>query len=319
MEDMSSLWSYQENLDELKQKLLCTILELESVKSEANEEMRKNKECMKQMLQLLKMACQERDEARDNLQKLLNKVIPSTASTEFFTPPPQFQPDSPLIKPTKANSSITESNSLSDAYNYQSHGSSPVESFFDAVSSPELSTINMSDSSNMAFVNQPFVQDYTGIVSSNPVSSGTPKIDQGSLVIDSIVKGKALPQKGKLLQAVLEAGTLLQTLLVAGPLPRWRNPPPLQTFHIPPVSIGGYDAEIVTQKPAANPSRAPKPPNSTSYIEMSCGSSEMLSTTSMLNFASGASGSCLGSGRLIPEGANANNYYLPAGKRQRFH
>ncbi|XP_057479385.1 uncharacterized protein LOC130766716 [Actinidia eriantha] len=283
MEDMASLWSYQESLDELKQKLLYNTLELESVKMEANEEMRKNKEYVKQLVQLLKIACQERDEARDQLQKLLNQLMPCTAPTKIFTPLPQFGPKSPLIMPTKAQSSITESNSLSGTYNHHSHGSSPVNSFFDAVSSPELSNVSVADSINLGFVNQPLVQDYTWIL---------PKIDEGCLVVDNIVEGKSLPQKGKFLQAVLETGPLLQTLLVAGPLPRWQNPPPLQTCHIPPVAIKGFDAEIV-----------PKLLSSSSLVEMSCGSSQMFSTTSMLNFASG--------------GACANNY-VPSGKRQRF-
>ncbi|XP_057482838.1 uncharacterized protein LOC130769648 isoform X2 [Actinidia eriantha] len=280
MEDVASLWTYQESLDELKQKLLCNTLEMESVKMEANEGMRKNKEYVKQLVQLLKIACQERDEARDQLQKLLNKLMPCTAPTEIFAPLPQFGPESPLIKPTKAHSSISESNSLSDTYNHHSHGSSPVNSFLDAVSSPELSNMNVADSINLGFVNQPFVQDYTGI---------SPKIDEGCLVVDNIVKGKSLPKKGKFLQAVLEAGPLLQTLLVAGPLPQWRNPPPLQTFHIPPVAIKGSDAEIV-----------PKLLNSSSFVEISCGSSQMFSATSMLNFSSG--GGCA---------------YAPSGKRQR--
>ncbi|KAL6010121.1 hypothetical protein ACLOJK_000552 [Asimina triloba] len=46
-----------------------------------------------------------------------------------------------------------------------------------------------------------------------------------------------LPEKGKLLQAVMKAGPLLQTLLLAGPLPQWRHPPPLDTLEIPPVTI----------------------------------------------------------------------------------
>ncbi|RVW97649.1 hypothetical protein VitviT2T_019490 [Vitis vinifera] len=49
---------------------------------------------------------------------------------------------------------------------------------------------------------------------------------------------KPLPEKGKLLQAVLEAGPLLQTLLLAGPLPQWQHPPPqLDSIEIPPVAI----------------------------------------------------------------------------------
>ncbi|VVA91320.1 unnamed protein product [Arabis nemorensis] len=49
---------------------------------------------------------------------------------------------------------------------------------------------------------------------------------------------RALPEKGKLLKAVLKAGPLLHTLLLAGQLPQWRHPPPqLESFEIPPVII----------------------------------------------------------------------------------
>ncbi|XP_010521723.1 PREDICTED: uncharacterized protein LOC104800578 [Tarenaya hassleriana] len=49
---------------------------------------------------------------------------------------------------------------------------------------------------------------------------------------------KPLPEKGKLLQAVMKAGPLLQTLLLVGPLPQWQHPPPqLESIEIPPVII----------------------------------------------------------------------------------
>ncbi|KAI6669946.1 hypothetical protein NL676_004831 [Syzygium grande] len=53
-----------------------------------------------------------------------------------------------------------------------------------------------------------------------------------------LVPEKPLPEKGKLLQAVMKAGPLLQTLLLAGPLPEWKHPPPpLASSDIPPVAI----------------------------------------------------------------------------------
>ncbi|KAL0533944.1 hypothetical protein IC582_028220 [Cucumis melo] len=56
--------------------------------------------------------------------------------------------------------------------------------------------------------------------------------------ISDWISDKPLPEKGKLLQAVMKAGPLLQTLLLAGPLPQWRHPPPpLESFHLPPVAI----------------------------------------------------------------------------------
>ncbi|KAL2508474.1 hypothetical protein Fot_32121 [Forsythia ovata] len=308
MEEMASLWSYQENVDELNQKLLYTTLELEKLKAETSEEMIKNKEYVKQLIQLLKIAIQERDEARIHLQNFLNRSLSLTSPTENLPALSQVQADSPLLKPGKANSSITESNSLSDTYNYQSRCSSPIDSLFDAVTSPELSNINL-------VVNQPLVQDCdvaNVTVSANQVTPCVPRIDRASLIIDNLVMGKALPQKGKLLQAVVEAGPLLQTLLVAGSLPRWRNPPRLQPFQIPPVSIKGPETEGFAQKPESNLNQvASRAMNSQPYALMSCGSSQILSPP-MLNFANVPSGSCLAAG-------TTTNSSIPLVKRQKLY
>lgn len=241
-------------MDQLGQKLLYTTLELEKLKSEAMEEMRKNNDYVSNLIHLLKSAIQERDEARSHLQKLItaaaavnSPTMTMRAKSEIF---PAIDDNNPHLKPAKANSSITESNSLSETHNYHSHGgsggggSSPVvDSLFDAASPPEFSNMN------------PFVQDSGGAApfqNSNEFSNFSnvqiitmPKLDRGSMIVDSLVKGRALPQKGMLLQAVLQAGPLLQTLMVAGPLPRWRNPPQMQPFQIPPVAIkGGGDAAL---------------------------------------------------------------------------
>uniref|UniRef100_A0A9I9E6A7 Uncharacterized protein n=1 Tax=Cucumis melo TaxID=3656 RepID=A0A9I9E6A7_CUCME len=45
---------------------------------EANEESIKNKEKVKSLLLLLQVAYEERDEARDKLQKLMNKIMPTS-------------------------------------------------------------------------------------------------------------------------------------------------------------------------------------------------------------------------------------------------
>lgn len=106
-------------------------------------------------------------------------------------------------KPQQAaaiNSGLTESDSLSETQtriSHRSHVSSPVESFYHAESS-------------------------------NITTAAATKFDFGSVVIDELAKKRPLPEKGKLMQAVMNAGPLLQTLMVAGPLPRWRNPPTMQ-------------------------------------------------------------------------------------------
>ncbi|KAI3470513.1 hypothetical protein Pfo_027176 [Paulownia fortunei] len=70
----------------------------------------------------------------------------------------------------------------------------------------------------------------------------------GIAMSDKILPTKPLPEKGKFLQAVMEAGPLLQTLLVAGPLPQWQRPPPrLSSVDIPPVTISSPGPRIVHQ------------------------------------------------------------------------
>ncbi|XP_076944852.1 uncharacterized protein LOC143615667 [Bidens hawaiensis] len=244
MEEFASLWSYQENVDELKQKLVYTTLELEAVKAKSHEEMKKKMELTKQLLQSLKIVCQERDEAKDQLQKLLNKIMPSN---DHLIRNNQV----PLMTPVKTNSSTTESNSVSEPHN---RSSSPVESPFNPISSPEFLNIN----------------DQNGLVN-------VQKVDQATLVMEGMIKGKALPQKGNLLEAVVEAGPLLQTLLLSGPLPTWRNPPSLKTFHIPSMTTA-VDHVTTTQKVDVGDHNKLRSPmmalkQSQPYAKMACGSS----------------------------------------------
>ncbi|RDX99253.1 hypothetical protein CR513_17725, partial [Mucuna pruriens] len=198
----------RQSYEELKQKLIATTLELET--------MRKVK---RELLNLLKMAYKERDEAREEVQKLVKKLT---------------APNSMVMIPaaTKANSSVTESNS-------PSHVSSPMESLVEAVSPSEFSNVVV-ESQNVGYLNQALVQ------SRNVSRKRT--CDVENEVIEFLAKRKALPQKGKLLKAVTEAGPLLQTLLVAGPLPTWRNPPPLRTIKTPPLAVQDFGSNSL-QKP----------------------------------------------------------------------
>ncbi|GER55408.1 hypothetical protein STAS_33059 [Striga asiatica] len=165
---------------QIEQKLLYTTLELEKLKSEAENETRKTKEYIHQLIHLLRYALNERDEAKKQLHDLQSTL---TAS--------------------KANSSITESNSL---------GYSPIEEFPSPVThDADISAV---------------------VLNGNPPVLAGP----GPVGLD----GRALPQRGKFLEAVLRAGPLLQTLLVAGPMPRWRNPPQYQMMQLPlPLAVEG--------------------------------------------------------------------------------
>nr|GEY98272.1 hypothetical protein [Tanacetum cinerariifolium] len=172
------------NIDELKQKLLYKSFELEAT----NEEIKRSSKSMKQMSQLLEVACQERDEARDQLQNLLNMILKHSNDQETFNATSPLTPNcfvgdqhhqGPLMIPTKANSCIMESNSLSEAYN---HRSSHV---FDPIPSPEFSNIN---------VKTPYVQDYTqisGISITLNGSSNIPKVDKATMVMEHMIKGEA--------------------------------------------------------------------------------------------------------------------------------
>lgn len=155
----------------MKQKLLYTSLELERLNMEASEEKRKNNE----LIQLIKLAYQERDEARDHLHKLLNKM----------------NMDSPHLP--KANSSTIESNSLSDAYN----DSSPVESFLDVVSSPHH---DLMSNNIIPHEVEPKIDDHGTLVIDRLVK-GKPLPQQGKFL-------QAVLESGPLLQTLLVAGPL---------------------------------------------------------------------------------------------------------------
>ncbi|KAG9453660.1 hypothetical protein H6P81_006564 [Aristolochia fimbriata] len=228
MEGMA-LWSYQQNIDELKQLLMYTSFELEAAK----EAKRRNDETEKQLLYLLKETSRERDELREQLQKLLTKLC-QTEQPCYVVPNLQ----SPNVGIPKGITSSNDSDSLSETYNsHLSSYGSPVDSLLDGGSLPEMSNLNIPDSSNIAVQ-----QEY-------PAPT---HIDRASLIIDQIAMKRKLPERGKFLEAVSNAGPLLKNLLVAGPLPQWRNPPPLQAFQIPPVAIKGRSAPPVFQKPVSS-------------------------------------------------------------------
>ncbi|MCL7039364.1 hypothetical protein MKW94_029211 [Papaver nudicaule] len=308
MEAMTSVWSYQENYEQLKDLFVYTTYELETARAEAKEE----KANVNKLLLLLNQAYKERDEAKNQLQRLLNKFTPSSPTENFPIIMSSLQPKTLLGNPTKGNSSITETDSVSETYNHHSYGSPPVDSIFDTVSSPELSNINVVDSSIAQQPHQPLnvpqqplhVPPHQPLVQERNVWSCA-GADQASLAIENLVKGKVLPQKGKLLQSVMEAGPLLQTLLLAGPLPRWRNPPPHQTLQLPSLSVNGSEAVH----------------NSSSYScsNISHGSAQIYST-SMLNFSSGH-GTCLNKAQVSSAGFNRNfiSHSTPIAKRQRLH
>ncbi|RWW35105.1 hypothetical protein GW17_00000077 [Ensete ventricosum] len=207
-------------IEDLKHKLTCTNMELEELRTNAHDELQKAKESIQQLIELLELRTSERDEARNQLWLLLNQIgQPSVAGFPRVLPHPPIDASQSL----QAIGSSNISDNLSDTADpSQRYVSSPVESFVDAtaVSSPELSSANVGDSCKGAS------------------ASSMSKYHQASAVIDSLAMKGSRPERGRFVQAVLQAGPLLQTLMVAGKLPQWRNPPPpLRHLQVPPVAM----------------------------------------------------------------------------------
>ncbi|CAN6326465.1 unnamed protein product [Urochloa humidicola] len=193
----------QESVAELKQSLVATTLELEAAK----EELKKKEQRIAKLADLVRQVVKERDDARDQLQQL--RLLATAA-------PAPVAPPQPLV-----TSSVTDSDC--------SLVSSPVDPFFDPVTSADrrckLSPATPPPPSAAAAGKQQ-CQSAANVVGS-----------AADNVLDLLASKRPLPQKGRLLAAVMEAGPLLQNLLVAGQLPRWRNPP---TVHAPDtLPLGG--------------------------------------------------------------------------------
>lgn len=191
---LSSLWAFQddlqpqESMEELKQSLMATTLELDAAK----EELKKKEQSIAKLADLVRHVAKERDDARDQLQRLL-------AAAAAKPPPPP-----PLV-----TSSVTDSD-----------GGSLVSS--PAADNPFFDPVTSSDKRCCAIASPP------------PAAKQQHAAAAGAdAVLDMLAMKKPLPQRGRLLQSVMEAGPLLQNLLVAGLLPRWRNPPPVALDTLP--------------------------------------------------------------------------------------
>ncbi|CAJ1896774.1 unnamed protein product [Sphenostylis stenocarpa] len=209
---------------EVKHRLLCTKLELIAAKMEADAKIKKYEETVKHLYKLLKKVCQERDEARDQLQLLIRNLQASTPveTTRIIPQVDQSYLQSetkPSMKSTKVSSS-----------------SSKV--FSDHSCDLSLSNLQSNDKhSSMSLLSETRIVEPSNLTLSNHIKtdkgvSSASMIDSDSRVIDKLVCGKPLPQKGRLLQSVTEAGPLLHTLLVA-PVPHWKNPPILSSLALP--------------------------------------------------------------------------------------
>ncbi|KAJ8750150.1 hypothetical protein K2173_014065 [Erythroxylum novogranatense] len=204
-------WYYCQGktMEELRQSLLYTTLELEQTRLAAQEELRKRDDQLIHLNDLLTKTMKERDETQKKCQRLVFEKL-LLQQQQLLLQQQQQQQNAPLSgisgiedEPRKR---IDSNNGFSSSDCEESIVSSPV---IDPIPQPQ----EFPATSVPQLVTQTVTQQTVGIVPEKP-----------------------LPEKGKLLQAVMKAGPLLKTLLLAGPLPEWRHPPP-PSFEIPPVTI----------------------------------------------------------------------------------
>ncbi|CAD5197254.1 unnamed protein product [Musa acuminata subsp. malaccensis] len=173
-----SVWGIHESMEELKHKLLCTTSELEALRANAKEEIRKRAENIDQLIRLLQVIAHERDVARDQLQLLLSKI--SQPNTGEYSP-----------TQTRGSCSVTESDSLSATPNHHSYGGGGGAS----PGSPELPSINMGVPQQQKYDRASAIID--GLAMKRPLPR------KGKLL-------QAVLEAGPLLQTVLLAGPLPQ-------------------------------------------------------------------------------------------------------------
>ncbi|KAL6624813.1 hypothetical protein ACP70R_032134 [Stipagrostis hirtigluma subsp. patula] len=214
----SSLWPLQDDLQQPHESVAELKQSLVATTLEleaAREELKKKDQSIAKLADLVRQVAKERDDARDQLQhlRLLAAAAPAPAAPA----------------PVLVTSSVTDSDC--------SLVSSPVDPFFDPVTSADkrckLSPATPPPPPPAA------KQCHAGAVADD--------------VLDMLAMKKPLPQKGRLLAAVMEAGPLLQNLLVAGQLPRWRNPP---TVHAPDTLAVGVRGGLVGAPLAAGGAHA---------------------------------------------------------------
>ncbi|XP_051130775.1 uncharacterized protein LOC127251212 [Andrographis paniculata] len=209
-------WSYyyqEEDIAELKHSLLYSTLELETSIVSAHEEISRKDDEIVQLKCLLSKIIEERDEFQAKCQEL-----------------------------------VMEKQVLYQQVQIQTHSSKqecPVSS--NTTTSNQDDNIDSSPS-DCDDNNNNITIALSGCKDTLPLPSTPAQGLSFSDIADKITLSKPLPDKGKFLQAVMEAGPLLQTLLLAGPLPQWQHPPPqLNSIDIPPVTISSPKMKILHQ------------------------------------------------------------------------
>ncbi|XVF23501.1 hypothetical protein REPUB_Repub13aG0044200 [Reevesia pubescens] len=231
MEDQCSplSWGYcyqEEGMEELKHNLLFTTLELETTLRSAKEEITKREFELIHLKDVLSRTMKERDETLVRCQKLMLEKLILLQQLHQEQQQQQQQQEQVLQQHQQETASLSGVSSSEDE-------SKPGDSN-KQISSPE---------SNRSIISSPGLN-------STPPPVHLPLQPKSSLPQEALelAADRTLPEKGKLLQAVKDAGPLLQNLLLAGPLPQWQHPPPqLTSIDIPPVAISSPTQQLINQ------------------------------------------------------------------------
>ncbi|KAH7547833.1 hypothetical protein ACOSP7_032922 [Xanthoceras sorbifolium] len=211
-------------MEEMRHSLLYTTLELETTIVSAKEEIARREFELIHVKDVLNRTVKERNEAQTKCQKLMLENLllqQQLQKQEQEQKQKQKQKQEAALPSRSASSSEDESKSVGDS---NKHFSS-------------------SDSTKNFAALSPLLSDPIILQVQLPLPEALPEA-----ALDKLAAEKPLPEKGKLLKAVMEAGPLLQTLLLAGPLPQWQHPPPqLDTFEIPPVAISSPSPRLLHQ------------------------------------------------------------------------
>lgn len=203
------------SMEDLRHSLLCTTVELEQTRLAVQEELKKRDDQLVHLKDLLSKVIRERDVAQEKCQRLLYEKLLLQQQQQQ-----QLQQQQQAAAPLSGISSIEDEPRRGIDSNNGFSSSDCEESI---VSSPVIDPIPQPPSQNLQKAQ------------AQAQAQGQNSIPEAAIELQA---EKPLPEKGKLLQAVMKAGPLLQTLLLAGPLPQWRHPPPpLESFEIPPVTI----------------------------------------------------------------------------------
>ncbi|XP_024525439.1 uncharacterized protein LOC112344605 [Selaginella moellendorffii] len=234
-------------------------LELESTRSAAKAQAAVHKAKVAQLEELLVIARRERDEAIQRFMELQSNVVvcSSSISSCSLAAAASFIADSPLdhhssfndhhdqsaecVEPLVAASAAMVDSNAENHHHFQQQ--SPFDpppphlppSLFSPATTTILSSSLQNNGSALASILTPLQQhsDYARAVRDfdpsarkfeDPTAAAVE--DHATTEMNLNLMLRNLPERGKLLQAVMNAGPLLHTLLLAGPLPQWHHPPP---------------------------------------------------------------------------------------------